>query len=56
MSYEWEKYNKFTDELGTYFIRLDYDTYEFITKDGDKDICTREQLIVWNVKIFTYEK
>ena len=54
--YEWEKYDKFTDEEGTHFVQLDDDTYEFTTKDGDIDTCTRQQLIDWDVKVFTYEK
>ena len=56
MQYEWEKYDRFTDDSGTYFVRLDDDTYEFTTIDGDTDTCTKQQLIDWNVQIFTYEK
>ena len=56
MQYEWEKYDRFTDDSGTYFVRLDDVTYEFTTIDGDTDTCTKQQLIDWNVQIFTYEK
>jgi hypothetical protein len=54
LEYNWEKYEEFIDEIGTKFRRLvtgEYD-YEFVTRQGDRDYCFRQQLVDWNVKVF----
>ena len=56
MQHEWEKYQIFTDEIGTFFEKLSDDTYQFTTKEGHVDICSKQQMIDWNIQLFTYEK
>ena len=53
---EWEKYSEFVDDSGTRFFKLSDDTYRFITVDGDEDICTKDQMLSWNIHVFTYIK
>ena len=56
MEYEWEKYQDFTDEVGTRFIKLNDNEYQFITSEEDEDIATKQQLIDWKIQVITYKK
>jgi hypothetical protein len=53
---EWEKYSEFVDDTKTKFIKLNEKSYRFITEDGFEDICDKEQMLGWGIKVFTYIK
>jgi hypothetical protein len=52
----WENHKKFVDEIGTTFTKLSEEEYEFITKEGDEDICSKKQIKSWNIKLSTVLK
>jgi hypothetical protein len=51
----WEKHKQFVDEIGTKFTKMrgGNDDYKFVTPEGDEDICTKQQMKYWNIKLST---
>jgi len=48
----WMELEKFTDEIGTVFTKIDNSKYDYMLKDNDGiDYCTIEQMKDWGVNI-----